>query len=216
MTRCEHIRELLPAHVDGALGAGEAGLVCAHLAECGECRREAERWARLDGLLETHLRTVEPVDEADLQALLARVHREAPGRRRALEPVRLRGSWIPAGVLAAAALVLALLGSYTPEVSLAGARDALLDEAATVAASSRELTRVSPEDAVALYAETTAWPRSAAAHARRQWGTGLGLVETLTRRVGLAPLAACLLALAAANLMVARGVRAEPRQTEGG
>ncbi len=213
---CEHIQGLLPAYVDEALAAEERRAVDAHLAGCRACRLEAQRWARLDGLLDTHLAAVEPVEETEVEALVARLHQKRPVWRMAPQPVRFWRRWAPSAAFAAMAALLALVGSYTPGLSLALAKDAVLDEAAAVAASSRELTQVAPEDAVALYADAATWPRDAAEGARRQWSGGLGLIQALTRRVGLAPLATCLLLLLAANLMVARGVRGAPRSLQGG
>jgi len=212
---CEGIRERLPVYVDEALDAAEAELVREHLAGCAACRSEAERWARLNGLLTTHLQGAEPVDEAEVEALLARVRRERPEWRLAPESALLRRSWTPAAALAVAAVLLALLGGYPPDLNLGAARETLLDQAAGVASSSRELTRVD-QDAAALYADAVTWPREAADGARRQWGESLGWAESLTRRVGVAPLGVCLLILAAANVAVARGVRIRPRRAQGG
>lgn len=213
---CEHIQDLLPAYLEEALGADERRAVGEHLAGCRACRLEAESWARLDGLLDEHLAAVEPVEEAEVEALVQRLREERPVWRIAPEPVRFWRSWAPAAAFAVAAVLLALVGSYTPGLDLAVAKQTVLDEAAAMAASSRELPRAAPEEAVALYADAATWPREAAEGARRQWGEGLGLVQALTRRVGLAPLATCVMLLLAANLMVARGVRGTPRSLQGG
>jgi anti-sigma factor RsiW len=212
-TRCTHIQELLPAHVEGAIAPEEAQAVRAHLAECPGCRAEAERWERLEGLLNVHLRSIEPVEEPAVEALLTRLRAERPVWRIAPEPVRFWRRWAPGAALAAAAVLLA---GYAPRISVDGARDALLDEAAAVAATSRELPRVAPGEAAALYAEAATWPRTAADRARRQWSEGLGLAQAVTRRIGVAPLATCLLLLVAANLLVARGIRDAPRSLQGG
>ena len=46
---CDEVYELLPVYVGGGLGSGERGQIAAHLAVCGECRREAALlvWLRL-------------------------------------------------------------------------------------------------------------------------------------------------------------------------
>jgi len=213
---CEHIQDLLPAYVDEALSADDARAVRAHLADCAACRVEAERWARLDGLLDEHLSGAEPVPSADVESVIGRLHQERPVWRVAPAPVRFWRSWMPAATVAAAAVLLVLAGLYTPGVSLASAKDALLDEAASVAAESRELPYAAPEQAIALYEDARSLPKHAALGASRQWDAGLNLAQALTRRVGLAPLATCVLLLFAANVVVARGVRGRPRSLQGG
>jgi len=213
---CEHIEDLLPAYVDHALSADDARAVRAHLADCAACRVEAERWARLDGLLDEHLPVAQPVPSPDVEGLIQRLHRERPVWRVAPAPVRFWRTWMPAAGVAAAAVLLALAGLYAPGVNLDDAKEALLDEAMAVAADSRQLPQVAPEQAMALYEDARSLPKHAALGASRQWDASLSLAQALTRRVGFAPLATCVLLLFAANVMVARGVRGRPRSLQGG
>ena len=53
---CQEIRDLFSARADDALSAGERATLDAHLATCGECGREWQRFAATVGLL----RAVEP------------------------------------------------------------------------------------------------------------------------------------------------------------
>jgi len=212
---CDTIRDLLPAHVDGALHPGEAEAVDTHLAGCAACRRERERWVSLNRLLDQHLAAEEPVTSAEVEAVVQRVRAERPAWRVAPTPVRFWRAWLPAAALAAAALVLVLIGGYAPEVRLADAKGALLDQAAAMAQGSRTLPQSAPEEAVAFYADAVEWPGQAAAGAVRGWDSSQAFTQALVRRVGLAPLAACLLLLLAANLMVARGARLAPRAVSG-
>jgi hypothetical protein len=101
-------------------------------------------------------------------------------------------------------------------VNMAAARDAALDEVVAVVSESRALPQATPEEAVAFGLDLARLPKHAALEAARQWDEGQGLTQALTRRVGLAPLVACLALLLAANFLVARGVRGTPRPLPGG
>jgi anti-sigma factor RsiW len=212
---CDAIRDLLPAHVDGALDAATAETVGAHLAECAACRREREQWVSLNRLLDEHLATAEPVPSAEVEAVVQRVRAEKPAWRVAPTPVRFWRAWLPVAALGATALVLVLIGAYAPGLHWASAKGVLLDQAAAVAQESRALPQSAPEGAIALYADAREWPGQAAAGAARGWDDGRVFAQSLVRRVGLAPLATCLLLLLAANLMVARGARLAPRAASG-
>jgi len=215
-TTCEHIRDLLPAYADDGLGADEAQAVRVHLRACAACRLEAARWAALDRLLTEGLTAPEPVSQAEVEAAVQRVHETRPAWQAAPVPVRFWRSWLPAAAVAAAAILLAVLGSYAPEADVARAKGALIDEAARLASDPRELAAVRPGELVAVGTEAREWPGRLALDAAYQWDAGLSLAQSLGRRVGLAPLAVCVVLLLAANLMIARRVRETPRSLQGG
>lgn len=94
MTGCEHVRETLPEWVRGELDPGEGDAVAAHLAECGECRAEAD----LLGLLAA---APPPVPAG----LAERIRADVAGHRR---PAAAAGR--PWWALAAAAVAAVALG----------------------------------------------------------------------------------------------------------
>lgn len=97
MSACRDFRDLLSAHLDGALDPAEAAALEAHLASCGDCARA------LGELRETvaRIRSIEPVEPPPgfAEGVLARV---APRRR----PLATR-PWVQA-----AALVLICFSGY--------------------------------------------------------------------------------------------------------
>jgi len=212
---CDYIRDLVPAHVDGALDASEAEAVSAHLAGCVACRRERDQWVALNQLLDEHLAAAEPVSSAEIETVVQRVREQRPAWRVAPTPVRFWRAWLPAAALGTAALLLTLAGAYTPGLELADAKSVLLDQAVTMAEQSRTLPQSAPEEAVALYSDAKEWPKQATAGAVHGWDEGREFMQALARRVGPVPLAACLFLLLAANLIVARGARLAPRAVSG-
>jgi anti-sigma factor RsiW len=63
--RCERVRELIGAHVDGELDSGDAAAIAAHLESCSSCRELMSDIKRVSGAMAALGR--EPVPEALLQ-----------------------------------------------------------------------------------------------------------------------------------------------------
>lgn len=129
MSACRDFRDLLSAHLDGALGPAEAAALEAHLASCGDCAQA------LGELRETvaRIRSLEPVEPPPgfAEEVLARV---APRRR----PLATR-PWVQA-----AALVLICFSGYVVMRVAAPARG-IVPPALPEAPAARE---AAPEPAV--------------------------------------------------------------------
>jgi len=102
---CDKARTRFLALEDATLGTEDATRVCAHLAECGECRRAWQEWQADGRLLGEALRPVEvPRDVAG--AVVAQLRSGAARPR-----IAVQRRWVLVGGLAAAAAVLLALGA---------------------------------------------------------------------------------------------------------
>ncbi|MBZ5529052.1 MAG: zf-HC2 domain-containing protein [Acidobacteriia bacterium] len=86
--KCKKVRERLGGYLDGAVRSSERARLQQHLAICGECREELERYRKLSALLSRKTAVAPPADLAVRIRLAAAQEREAGDYRG-----RLRAWW---------------------------------------------------------------------------------------------------------------------------
>ena len=203
-TMCEDIRELLPVYVDEAASEAEQRRVVEHLAECAQCRREAERWAALDRLVAASLSEEEPAAAEEVEATAARVRAVRPGWAIAPTPVRFWRSWLPTGALAAAAVIIVLVALYSPWLNLSATPSMIHEHVAALASEPTELAASVSDDVTALQDTLRTWPQQAQSALTEWWSQGAALAQEALRHTGSAPLAVCMVLLLLANVAFAR------------
>jgi hypothetical protein len=213
---CDRVRALLPYYADGEVGEAEAAILREHIAECAECRREADRWTALNRIVDRGLRVEEPVPAGEVEEAVRRVREAKPVWQVAPTPVRFWRSWAPMAGLAVLAIAIALVGVNRPPLELADARAMVRDETAALVRAPAQLAAGVPRDYEALRRSARLWPQQTVASLAEQWERGAALSQAVTRRVGPAPLAACALLLLAANFAFAREVRGSHGRLQGG
>ena len=107
---CEHVLNLLSAHVDGELGERERAEVDEHLASCASCRAERERVARTAGELSALFETV-TASAPPLPLALARAAEPSGASRRP----RLIGTLVAAAAAVVLLFALTQLDERTPD-----------------------------------------------------------------------------------------------------
>jgi anti-sigma factor RsiW len=107
---CSEILPLLPAYIDGDLGAGPAAEFDAHLKTCGSCLQELERQAQVDARVRNAVLS-ERIDVSNLDRIIRESVYAEPLRsaRRQFESVRRRWLAATVGVVA----ILIALGYHT-------------------------------------------------------------------------------------------------------
>lgn len=212
---CGRVQELLPAYLEGLLGHEDGQMVRNHLRECVGCRREADRWARLDQLLLQYLGAAEAVSEEEVQQTLVLLRRQRPLWRLAPAGVRLWRRTAPIAGLAAVVGLVVIILSLVPSASVSIMRT-LVQEAKTWAVAPAKVPDFLTEMALDMYANAPTWPGQLVNHAQRSWRQGVSAAEACERAVGVTPLALCLVLLTGANLIVARTARAFRSPFKGG
>ena len=98
-------KEMIPAHALSALDAADEGALNAHLAECGECRRDLAEWEATAASLALSADPMEPSPELREQILRRAVSEKSPGK--VLPLARRQGNvWRSLGSLGSIAAVI--------------------------------------------------------------------------------------------------------------
>jgi len=92
--KCKKVRERLGGYLDGAVRSSQRSRLQQHLAVCGECREELERYHKLSALLSRKTAAAPPADLA-VRIRLAVAQERAAGDYRG----RLRAWWGHVGVV---------------------------------------------------------------------------------------------------------------------
>ena len=213
---CDEIRELLPFHVDGALGASDEARIRDHLGACRECRLETERWSALDRVLVKGLVGEEPAPAAVVEQALQRVRQVRPAWRVAPAPVRFWRTWTPVGALALTAVVMVLAGLYSPWVDLRQARAVVQAEAAAVASDTADIGAIVPGDVSGLPEAVRSWPGDVRHEVTERWDAGAALAQSALSRIGPVPLGAGALLLLVVNVVLAKGATGSRRRLQEG
>ncbi|HEY8413845.1 MAG TPA: anti-sigma factor [Pyrinomonadaceae bacterium] len=98
-------KEMIPAHALSALDAADEGALNAHLAECGECRRDLAEWEATAASLALSADPMEPSPELREQILRRAVSEKSPAKVLPL-PGRQRNVWRSLGSLGSIAAII--------------------------------------------------------------------------------------------------------------